>query len=120
MDEDGFVQVKGRIKEIIQKDGKLVFPREIEEVLFRDSAVADVQVFGVPDKEKGEEIMAWVRCRPGQTTTQIALEKLCAAALPPDQTPRYWRFVDKFPTNMAGKNVKYMMQEMVAAEGKLE
>jgi fatty-acyl-CoA synthase len=120
MDDDGFVQVKGRIKETIHKQGKLIFPRDIEEVVFRNAAVGDVQVFAVPDKEKGEEVMAWVRCRPGQTTTKEELEKLVLSALPADHAPRYWRFVEKFPTNMAGKNVKYMMQEMVKAEGKLE
>jgi fatty-acyl-CoA synthase len=64
--------------------------------------------------------MAWVRCRPGHSTTKSELEHLCAGALPPEQVPRYWRFVDAFPTNMAGKNVKYLMQEQVAREGRLE
>ncbi|HEX2732069.1 MAG TPA: AMP-binding protein [Polyangiaceae bacterium] len=117
MDDDGFVQVKGRIKEIVLKDGQIIFPRDIEEVVFRHPAVADVQVFAVPDKQRGQEIMAWVRCRPGQTTTEAELQDLCAQQLKPEQFPRYWRFVDAFPTNMAGKNVKYMMQEQVAAEG---
>jgi fatty-acyl-CoA synthase len=120
MDEEGFVQVKGRIKELVQKNGRIIFPRDIEEVVFRHAAVADVQVFGVPDRDKGEEIMAWVRCRPGHSTTKSELEHLCAGALPPEQVPRYWRFVDAFPTNMAGKNVKYLMQEQVAREGRLE
>jgi fatty-acyl-CoA synthase len=120
MDEDGFVQVKGRIKEIIQKNGKIIFPRDIEEVLFRHPAVFDAQVFGVPDREKGQDIMAWVRCRPGQSTSRSELERLCTTALPAESVPRYFQFVDKFPTNMAGKNVKYMMQEQVAAEGLLE
>jgi fatty-acyl-CoA synthase len=116
MDEDGFVQVKGRIKEIVMKNSQIIFPRDIEEVLFRHSAVGDAQVFAVPDREKGQEIMAWVRCRPGQSTTQADLERLCASALPAEQVPLYWRFVESFPTNMAGKNVKYLMQEQVAAE----
>jgi fatty-acyl-CoA synthase len=120
MDEDGFVQVKGRIKEVVQKAGEIIFPRDIEEVLFRHSAVGDVQVFGVPDREKGQEIMAWVRCRPGHSATQAELEALCKSALPASHMPRYIRFVEGFPTNMAGKNVKYMMQDQIAAEGEIK
>jgi fatty-acyl-CoA synthase len=117
MDEEGFVQIKGRIKEVVQRGNEIIFPRDIEEVMFRHPAVGDVQVFGVPDAEHGQEAMVWVRCRPGQTATQAELEALVAGGLPASHVPRYFRFVDGFPTNMAGKNVKYMMQEIVAAEG---
>jgi fatty-acyl-CoA synthase len=116
MDEDGYVRVVGRIKDMIIRGGENVYPREIEEFLYKHPDVADVQVIGVPDERYGEELMAWVVLRPGATLTEDALKQYCRERIARFKTPRYVKFVTEFPMTVTGKVQKYKMREAAIEE----
>jgi fatty-acyl-CoA synthase len=112
MDEAGYVSITGRIKDMVIRGGENIYPREIEEFLYTHPDVLDAQVIGVPDAHYGEELMAWVRLRPGATPlTTAALREFCAGKLSHYKIPRYVHVVDEFPMTVTGKVRKVEMRE---------
>jgi fatty-acyl-CoA synthase len=120
MDEDGYINIVGRIKDMIIRGGENVYPREIEEFLYRHPDVADVQVIGVPDPRYGEEIMAWVRPREGASLTADAVRDFCRDHIAHFKIPRYVKFTDDFPMTVTGKIQKFKMRDQAIAELGLE
>ncbi len=116
IDAEGYCNIVGRIKDMIIRGGENVYPREIEEFLYRHPKIQDVQVFGVPDPKYGEEITAWIRTRPGETLTAADITAFCAGQIAHYKVPRHIRFVDEFPMTVTGKVQKYLMRERMAAE----
>jgi fatty-acyl-CoA synthase len=118
MDDEGYLNIVGRIKDMIIRGGENVYPREIEEFLYSHPAVQDVQVIGVPDEKYGEEVMAWVKLREGQAATADEIRDHCRGKIAHYKIPRYVRFVDAFPMTVTGKVQKFLMrQESVKALG---
>lgn len=112
MDEDGYVSVVGRIKDLVIRGGENVYPREIEEFLYTHPAIADVQVVGVPDEKYGEELMAWIVMRPGETPLDAgAVREFCTGQLAHYKIPRYVHLTDEFPMTVTGKVRKIEMRE---------
>ena len=116
MDDDGFVGIVGRIKDMIIRGGENVYPREIEEFLFTHPDVTDVQVIGVPSARYGEEVMAWVKPKPNTSVEAKELTAFCRGAIATYKIPRYWKIVDTFPMTVTGKVQKYLMREISARE----
>ena len=116
MDEEGYVKIVGRIKDMIIRGGENVYPREIEEFLHTHPAVSEAQVIGVPSEKYGEEVMAWVKPRPGMSVTQEELVRFCTGRISTFKIPRYWKFVDEFPMTVTGKIQKFRMREVAVAE----
>jgi fatty-acyl-CoA synthase len=116
MDADGYVNIVGRLKDVIIRGGENVYPREVEEFLFTNPKVADVQVIGVPDPKYGEELMAWIKFKEGQTATQEELTEYCRGQIASFKIPRYWKSVDSFPMTVTGKIMKYAMREQAVVE----
>jgi fatty-acyl-CoA synthase len=116
MDDDGYVRIVGRIKDVIIRGGENVYPREVEEYLHTIPGVAEAQVIGLPSAVYGEEVMAWVRLREGSTLTADDLRAACAGKIATYKIPRYWRFVESFPLTVTGKVQKFRMREIAAAE----
>ncbi len=116
MDEDGYVRIVGRLKDMIIRGGENVYPREVEEFLYTIPGIADVQVIGVPCPKYGEEVMAWVRLKDGVTMTADQLLAHCCGRIASFKIPRYWKFVDSFPMTVTGKIQKFKMRETSAAE----
>ncbi|GAA2641338.1 AMP-binding protein [Dactylosporangium fulvum] len=113
MDADGYVNIVGRIKDLVIRGGENVYPREVEEFLHTHPDIADVQVIGVPDARYGEELMAWIVMRPGtQPLTAEAVRQFCAGRLTHYKIPRYVHIVDGFPMTVTGKVRKVEMREM--------
>ncbi|MGW0522165.1 AMP-binding protein [Crossiella sp. NPDC003009] len=112
MDEQGYVSITGRIKDMVIRGGENIYPREIEEFLYTHPDVLDAQVIGVPDAKYGEELMAWVRLRPGaETLTAQAVREFCTGRLAHYKIPRYVHVVDEFPMTVTGKIRKVEMRE---------
>jgi fatty-acyl-CoA synthase len=116
MDEDGYVRIVGRIKDMVIRGGENLYPREIEEFLYTHPEIADVQVIGVPDERYGEELMAWVILRPGATLTAEAVRDFCRGQIAHQKIPRYVKFVDSFPMTVTGKVQKFKMREAAIDE----
>ncbi len=116
MDADGYITITGRSKDMVIRGGENIYPREVEEFLFGHPAVADVQVFGVPDARYGEELCAWIRLRPGVAATEDEIRGFCRDRITHFKIPRYVRFVDSFPMTVTGKVQKFVMRELMAAE----
>jgi len=111
LDDDGYANIVGRIKDMVIRGGENIYPREIEELLYQHPAIADVQVIGVPDPRYGEELCAWVRCKEGRAATGDELREWCRGRIASYKVPRYWRFVDAFPMTVTGKVQKFKMRE---------
>ena len=120
MDDDGYLNIVGRIKDMIIRGGENVYPREIEEFLYGHPKVQDVQVIGVPDERFGEEVMAWVRLREGQVATVEEIRDYCRGKIAHYKIPRYVKFVDGFPMTVTGKVQKFLMREESVKELGLE
>ncbi|MFL5358470.1 AMP-binding protein [Archangium sp.] len=120
MDEDGYVKIVGRIKDMIIRGGENVYPREIEEFLHTHPAVSEAQVIGVPSEKYGEEVMAWVKTKPGARLTQEELVAFCTGRISTFKIPRYWKFVEEFPMTVTGKIQKFRMREVAVVELGLE
>ena len=116
MDSDGYVNIVGRIKDMIIRGGENVYPREIEEFLYGHPDISDVQVIGVPDARFGEEIMAWVKVRPGAELTKDDVRAFCRGRIAHFKIPRYVRFADDFPMTVTGKVQKFRMREISVTE----
>lgn len=120
MDEQGYIRMAGRLKEVIQKGTETIFPVEVEEVLFTFPGVSNAQVFGVPDKAMGEEIAAWIKLEEGAVVREEEILQFCKERLPPSQVPRYLKFVKEFPMTPLGKIQKFKMRELASKEYGLE
>jgi fatty-acyl-CoA synthase len=116
MDDEGYVRIVGRIKDMIIRGGENIYPREVEEFLYTLPGIADAQVIGVPSEKYGEEVMAWVKVRAGVALTEEALVAACKGRIATCKIPRYWKFVDAFPMTVTGKIQKYLMREMAVEE----
>ena len=108
---DGYYKITGRIKDMIIRGGENIYPKEIEEFLYTNPKVKDVQVIGVPDKDYGEEIMACIVLKPDETATEDEIKDFVRSHMAKHKVPRYVAFVDDFPMNAAGKILKYKMRE---------
>jgi fatty-acyl-CoA synthase len=111
MDEDGYVNIVGRIKDMVIRGGENVYPREVEEFLYSHRGIADVQVVGVPDPRYGEEVCAWVRLKPGASLTEQELRDYCTGRLAHYKVPRYLVITDEFPMTVTGKIQKFKMRD---------
>jgi fatty-acyl-CoA synthase len=120
MDEDGYVNIVGRIKDMIIRGGENIYPREVEEFLYTHPDVADVQVIGVPSEKYGEEVMAWVKPREGAKVTGEELAAWCRGKIASFKIPRHWKLVDSFPMTVTGKVQKFKMRETSVEELGLE
>jgi fatty-acyl-CoA synthase len=116
MDEDGYLKIVGRIKDMIIRGGENVYPREIEEFLYQHPKIQEIQVFGVPDSRYGEEVACWVKPRPGATLTEDELRAFCQGQIAHYKIPRHIRFVDDFPMTVTGKIQKFIMRAQTAGE----
>ena len=116
MDKDGYCKIVGRIKDMVIRGGENIYPREIEEFLFRHPAVQDVQVFGVPDERYGEELCAWIQVRQGKAMTELDVKAFCQGQIAHYKVPRHIRFVDAFPMTVTGKVQKFIMRERMSGE----
>ena len=116
MDDDGYVSIVGRIKDMIIRGGENVYPREIEEFLYTHPDVADAQVIGVPSARYGEEVMAWVKPKPNASVDAKGLPAFCRGTIATYKIPRYWKIVDAFPMTVTGKVQKYLMREISTRE----
>ena len=116
MDEDGYMRIVGRLKDLIIRGGENVYPREIEEFLHTHPAVSEAQVIGVPSERYGEEVMAWVRLRPGARLHEDELRAHCHGRIAHYKIPRHWKLVEEFPMTVTGKVQKYRMRELAVIE----
>ena len=116
MDDDGYVNIVGRLKDMVIRGGENIYPREIEEFLYTHPAVDDVQVVGVSDIKYGEELLAAIRLRAGAEATETEIREFCRGKIAHFKVPRYVRFVDEFPMTVTGKIQKYKMREWAIGE----
>ena len=116
MDDEGYVNIVGRIKDMILRGGENIYPREIEEYLYTHEAISDVQVIGIPSEKYGEEVMAWVKLKNEYTVTEIDLVNFCNNRIAHFKIPRYWKFVDAFPMTVTGKIRKIEMRQTAIEE----
>ena len=116
IDAHGYCNIVGRVKDMIIRGGENVYPREIEEFLYRHPAVFDVAVVGVPDAKYGEAVCACIRLRDGAIVTEEEIREFCRGQMAHYKVPRYVRFVDDFPLTISGKVQKYLMRERLRAD----
>ncbi|HDS1768711.1 AMP-binding protein [Pseudomonas putida] len=116
MDEQGYVRIVGRNKDMIIRGGENIYPRELEEFFYTHPAVADAQVIGIPCSRYGEEIVAWIKLHPGHSATVEELQGWCKTRIAHFKVPRYIRFVDEYPMTVTGKVQKFRMREISVAE----
>jgi len=116
MADDGYVNIVGRIKDMVIRSGENVYPREIEEFLYSHPDIEDVQVIGVPDERYGEELMAWVKLRLGADVTDHDLRDFCQGKIAHFKVPRYFKFVDEFPLTVTGKVQKFKMRDQAVED----
>jgi len=116
MDADGYVNIVGRIKDMVIRGGENIYPREIEEFLYGHPAIKDVQVIGVPDQKYGEEVCAWVILKPGVPATEDGIRVYCKGRIAHYKVPRYVRFVEEFPVTITGKIQKFRIREIMESE----
>jgi fatty-acyl-CoA synthase len=113
IDDEGYCNIVGRIKDMVIRGGENLYPREIEEFLYKHPKIQDVQIFGVADDRYGEELCAWVRVRDGETLTAEDVRGFCQGRIAHNKIPRYVEFVDTFPMTVTGKIQKFVMREQV-------
>jgi fatty-acyl-CoA synthase len=111
MDDAGYVNIVGRLKDLVIRGGENVYPREVEEFLYSHPKIQDVQVIGVPDQKYGEEICAWIKLREGQSATPEEIRDFCKGQIAHFKIPRYIEFVPEFPMTITGKIQKFVMRE---------
>ncbi len=111
LDDQGYCNIVGRIKDMVIRGGENIYPREVEEFLYRHPKIQDVQVIGVPDRKYGEELCAWVRLKQGESATDAEIRAVCQGQIAHYKIPRYVKFVDGFPMTVTGKIQKYVMRE---------
>jgi fatty-acyl-CoA synthase len=116
MDEAGYVKITGRIKDMICRGGEKIFPREVEEFLFRHPKIAEAYVIGVPDDYYGEQVVAWIKLKDGADVTAAQIQGFCNGQIMHYKIPRHVKFVTEFPTTVTGKVQKFKMREISAEE----
>ena len=116
IDDEGYCNIVGRIKDMVIRGGENVYPREIEEFLYGHPQIQDVQVIGVPDDKYGEELCAWIMLRDGESATEDDIKAYCKGQIAHFKIPRYVKFVDGFPMTVTGKIQKFLMREQTVAE----
>jgi fatty-acyl-CoA synthase len=116
MDEDGYVNIVGRIKDMIIRGGENIYPREIEEFLYTHPLLADVQVIGIPDARYGEIVCAWVIPKPGAELDEESVQEFCRGKIARFKIPAHVRIVDSYPLTVTGKIQKFKMREFEIAE----
>ena len=116
MDTEGYVNIVGRIKDMVIRGGENVYPREIEEFLYRHPKIQDVQVVGLPDKKFGEELCAWIIAKPGVEVDEADVREFCKGKIAHYKVPRYMKFVSEFPMTVTGKIQKFKIREMMKEE----
>ena len=116
MDAEGYVQVVGRIKDMIIRGGENIYPREIEEFLFTHPDIQDAAVFGVPDSRFGEQVAVWVQPREGATLDASSIQSWCQDKIAHFKVPKYVKIVDQFPMTVTGKIQKFVMRDAMAEE----
>jgi fatty-acyl-CoA synthase len=116
MDDAGYFNIVGRIKDMVIRGGENLYPREIEEFLYRHPKIADVQVFGIPDDKYGEELCAWIKLADGETAEPQEIATFCEGQIAHQKVPRYIRFVDEFPMTVTGKVQKFVMRDAMIAD----
>lgn len=116
MDDEGYVAIVGRIKDIIIRGGENISPKEVEDFLLKHEGILDVQVIGVPSERYGEEVMAWIRRKPGFDYGEEELARYCKGRIATFKIPKYWKFVEEFPMTVSGKIRKVEMREIAAKE----
>ena len=116
IDAEGYCTIVGRMKDMVIRGGENVYPREIEEFLYRHPKISDVQAFGVADAKYGEEVCAWIRVREGETLTEQEVREFCRDQIAHYKIPRFIRFVDEFPMTVTGKMQKYLMRQSMERE----
>ncbi|RYF33321.1 MAG: AMP-binding protein [Comamonadaceae bacterium] len=116
MDDEGYVNIVGRIKDLVIRGGENIYPREIEEFLYRHPKVQDVQVVGLPDKKYGEELCAWIIVKPGQTATEAEVRDFCKGQIAHYKVPKYIQFVTEFPMTVTGKIQKFKIRDAMKSQ----
>src|SRR4030095_9325487 len=116
MDEQGYVQITGRLKDMICRGGEKIFPREVEEFLFTNQKVAEAYIIGVRDAYYGEQVMAWVKPKEGEALTPEEIQNFCRGQIMDYKIPRYVKLVEDVPKTITGKVQKYRMREISTAE----
>jgi fatty-acyl-CoA synthase len=116
IDAEGYCNIVGRAKDMLIRGGENVYPREVEEFLFRHPKVQSVQVFGVPDAKYVEEVCAWIVLKPGESCTEQEIRDFCREQIAHYKVPRYIRFVDDMPMTITGKVQKFVMREKMIEE----
>ncbi len=111
LDDEGYLQIVGRIKDMVIRGGENIYPREIEEFLFGHPSIESAQVFGVPDKKFGEELCVWIKLREGEQLTADQVREYCKGQIAHYKIPRYVEFVNDFPMTVTGKPQKFLMRE---------
>jgi fatty-acyl-CoA synthase len=116
VDAEGFCNIVGRIKDVVIRGGENIYPREVEEFLYKHPDISDVQVFGVPDSRFGEQLCAWVRLREGASLSEADVQAFCRESIAHYKVPRHVRFVDAFPMTVTGKVQKFVMRQTMIEE----
>ncbi len=116
IDEEGYCNITGRVKDMVIRGGENVYPREVEEYLFRHPSIQEVQVFGVPDPHMGEEVAAWIVLKAGESLTEEGIKTFCRGQIAHYKIPRYVRFVAELPMTVTGKPQKFIMRDAMIAE----
>jgi len=116
LDDEGYCQIVGRIKDMLIRGGENIFPREIEEFLYQHPKIEQVEVVGVPDPKYGEEVCAWIKLRAGETSSEEEIREFCREKIAHFKIPRYIKFVEDFPMTVTGKVQKFKIREQMAEE----
>jgi fatty-acyl-CoA synthase len=116
IDEEGYCNIVGRVKDMIIRGGENVYPREIEEFLYRHPKILDVAVFGVPDQRFGEQVGVWIKLKDGETADAEEIRAFCQGQIAHYKIPHHVRFVEAFPMTVTGKIQKFVMREAMVAE----
>ncbi|MBV8764130.1 MAG: AMP-binding protein, partial [Hyphomicrobiales bacterium] len=116
LDEDGYCNIVGRLKDMVIRGGENIYPREVEEFLYRHPKIETAQVVGVPDRRYGEELCAWVKLKPGETATGEEIQAFCKGQIAHYKIPRYIRVVEEFPMTVTGKVQKFVIRERMMRE----
>ncbi|TIT38831.1 MAG: AMP-binding protein, partial [Mesorhizobium sp.] len=116
IDAEGYCNIVGRVKDMVIRGGENVYPREVEEFLYRHPKVKEVQVFGIPDDKYGEELCAWIVLKPGQIATAEEIKAFCAGQIAHYKVPRYIRFRTELPMTVTGKPQKFLMRDTMIEE----
>ncbi|MDX1805740.1 MAG: AMP-binding protein, partial [Paenisporosarcina sp.] len=112
IDSEGYIEITGRIKDMVIRGGENVYPRELEEFLYQHPSIQDVQVVGVPDPKYGEELMAWIIAKDGVTISAEEIRAYCKGKISHHKIPRYIEFTESYPMTASGKIQKYLLREM--------